>query len=321
MYDLFTKYLAGEISEEEKKILFNELDKNPDLRKQAAEIQNVSTLFSLAQEGDTASEKQYRSFLSMRNKRIVMLYARKISGYAAAILLSVLCTFMYMTFIGSKKEMITRYQEFSTPPGQRARVLLADGTEVWLNANSTLRYPEQFELEQRTVELYGEAFFEVEHNREKPFVVKTNKMNVQVTGTKFNISAYNQEKYFIASLVEGRISVASLSDPTSFHSLKPQQQIMVSDSSYQISTFGNTDFLLWKEGVFAFDDMRLEEIIEKLELYYDVSIITKNKKLKDFRYTGKLRQRDGVESALKKLQIVYSFTYEKDDERNQITLN
>lgn len=321
MYDLFTKYLAGELSEDEKRTLFKMLDENPDLKKQAADVQNVSALFSLAQEEEIASEKQYRSLLGMRKRHLVLRTLRKMVGYAAIILLSVFGTFLYQTFADGKKENLARYQEFSTPAGQRARVLLADGTEVWLNANSTLRYPEQFAPEQRTVELSGEAFFEVERNPEVPFMVKTRMMNVKVTGTKFNVYAYDKDTCFIASLVEGAISVASPGSPTHFHHLNPQQQITMSDHSFRIDTFDNTDFLLWKEGVFAFDDMRLEEIIQKLEVYYDISIITNNKKLKDFRYTGKLRQRDGVESVLKKLQIVYPFAYEKDDERNRITLN
>lgn len=321
MYDLFTKYLAGELSEDEKRTLFKMLDENPDLKKQAVDIQNTSALFSLAQDEEMVSEKQYKSFLRVRNKRTVLRTLRKISGYAAIVLLAVLGTFVYMTFTDGKKENIVRYQEFSTPAGQRAKVLLADGTEVWLNANSTLRYPEQFAPEERTVELSGEAFFEVERNPEAPFVVKTSKMHVKVTGTTFNVYAYDKDTCFIASLMEGAISVASPGSPTHFHHLNPLQQIMMSDHSFRIDTFDNTDFLLWKEGVFAFDDMRLEEIIQKLEVYYDVSIITNNKKLKDIRYTGKLRQRDGVESVLKKLQIVYPFTYEKDDERNRIMLN
>lgn len=321
MYDLLTKYLAGELSEDEKRTLFKQLDENPELKKQAADVQNVSALFSLTLNEDAVPDKQYKSLLGKHNKRTVWHTIKKISGYAAIVLMSVLSTFLYQTFAGSKKDSLARYQEFSTPTGQRAKVRLADGTEVWLNANSTLRYPEQFDPEQRTVELRGEAFFEVERNPKIPFVVKTTKMNVKVTGTKFNVYAYDKDTCFVASLMEGSISVASPSNPTHFHHLHPQQQIMMSDNSYRIGTFEDTDFLLWKEGVFAFDDMRLEEIIQKLEVYYDISIITNNRKLKDIRYTGKLRQRDGVESILKKLQIVYPFTYEKDDEQNRITLN
>ena len=78
--------------------------------------------------------------------------------------------------------------------------------------------------------------------------------------------------------------------------------------------------MAWKEGIFIFDDMLLTDIIKKLELYYDVSIIVKNRKLGNFRYTGKFRQRDGVESVLRKLQIVYPFKYTKDDDKNLIVL-
>ncbi|WP_233567559.1 FecR domain-containing protein [Parabacteroides sp. AM58-2XD] len=198
--------------------------------------------------------------------------------------------------------------------------MLADGTEVWLNANSTLRYPERFNLKQREVELQGEAFFEVEKNKEKPFVVKTSKMDIQVTGTKFNVSAYEAEAYFVTSLVEGAVSVSCANDWNRTFSLRPQQQIIVSDSSSEVALFENTDFLSWREGVFVFDDMLLTDIIKKLELFYDVSIVVKNTELGSFRYTGKFRQRDGVESVLRKLQIVYPFTYTKDDERNLIVL-
>ena len=245
---------------------------------------------------------------------------RKIAGYAAIMVFSVLSTYLLMTNMGGRGEELARYQEFSTPPGQRARVLLADGTEVWLNANSTLRYPEHFDLKQREVELHGEAFFEVEKNKEKPFVVRTSKMDIQVTGTKFNVSAYEAEKYFVTSLVEGAVSVFCANDRNRTFSLRPQQQIIVSDSSSEVALFENTDFLSWREGVFVFDDMSLTDIIKKLELFYDVSIVVKNTKLGNYRYTGKFRQRDGVESVLRKLQIVYPFTYTKDDERNLIVL-
>ncbi len=320
MHDLLSKYLNGEISPEEKNALFHLLNENEMLKKEAADIQNLSALISMAVEERTASEKQYRSFVYDKNKRHFLLFVRKTVGYAAIIVLSILSTYLLMTYTGEKKEDPINYQEFSTPPGQRARVLLADGTEVWLNANSTLRFPDRFGRKQREVELKGEAFFEVEKNKEKPFVVKTRKMDIKVTGTKFNVNAYEAEEYFVASLIEGAISVSCANDRSRTVPLHPQQQISVSDSGSHVSLFANTDFLSWREGVFLFDDMLLTDIIKKLELFYDVSIVVKNKRLGNYRYTGKFRQRDGVESVLRKLQIVYPFTYSKDDEDNLIVL-
>lgn len=318
MLDLLSKYLTGNISSEEKQTLFRQLKEDASDRKEAADMQNLSALVSMAKENRVASDLQYRSFVNLRRKRTIFSGFRKIAGYAAIMIFSVLSTYLLMTYTGNMKDELVRFQEFSTPAGQRAKVLLADGTEVWLNANSRLRYPEYFDDRQREVELHGEAFFEVTKNKKQPFVVKTSKMDIRVTGTKFNVNAYDTEKYFVTSLVEGAVSVSTNAERKI--ALKPQQQLVVSDNSSEVSLFDNTDFMSWKDGLFVFDDMLLIDIIKKLELYYDVSIIVEKKSLAHFRYTGKFRQRDGVESVLKKLQIVYPFTYTKDDERNQIIL-
>lgn len=145
MYDLLSKYLAGDISAEERRILFQQLKENEELRKEAAGIQNLSVLISMANEDGAASDRQYRLFVGMRKKRALLFSLRKVAGYAAIMLFSVLSTYLLMNYAGNKEEELVRYQEFSTPAGQRAKVLLADGTEVWLNANTTLRYPERFD--------------------------------------------------------------------------------------------------------------------------------------------------------------------------------
>lgn len=320
MYDLFSKYLIGDISPEEKQKLFRQLREDAEFRQEAAGMQNLSALVSLAQEKQTATDEQYKSFINIRRRRKLFFSLRKFSGYAALMVFSVLSTYLLMTYSAGKGNDPVRYLEFSTPAGQRAKAVLADGTEVWLNANSKLRYPEHFDEKQRVVELHGEAFFDVEKNKEKPFVVQTNKMNIKVTGTQFNVNAYDTEKYFVASLIEGSISVLCKNNLNNTYALSPQQKIVVSDDTSEVTMFDNNDFMSWKDGMFVFDDMLLTELIKKLELYYDVSIRVDNTKLGDLRYTGKFRQSDGVESVLRKLQIVYPFSYEKDDERNLIIL-
>lgn len=320
MYELLSKYLTGNISSEEKQALFHQLAEDVGMRKEAADMQNLSALVSMAKENHSASDTQYHSFVKLQRRRTLRVTLRKLIRSAAIVVFSVLSTYFLVTYWGGGEEGEIRYQEFSTPAGQRAKVLLADGTEVWLNANSTLRYPERFEQKQREVELHGEAFFEVEKNERIPFIVKTSKMDIKVTGTKFNVHAYDTESFFVASLVEGSISVSSANNRGEDFVLFPRQQIAISDHSSEVSLFENTDFMSWKDGVFIFDDMLLIDIIRKLELYYDVSIIVENTKLGNFHYTGKFRQRDGVETVLKKLQIVYPFTYTKDEERNLIIL-
>ena len=213
------------------------------------------------------------------------------------------------------------FAEISSMPGTITRLVLPDQSVVWLNAGSRLVYPSVFDEKERKVQLFGEGYFEVEADSEHPFSVSTSEgLRVIAYGTKFNVNAYDTEEYFVASLVEGAVSVSCVHNRNSSYALQPRQQIVVSDHSSKVSSFENTDFMAWKEGVFIFDDMLLTDIIKKLELYYDVSIIVKNTKLGNFRYTGKFRQRDGVESVLRKLQIVYPFKYTKDDDRNLIVL-
>lgn len=320
MYELLSKYITGEISTEEKQQLLQRLKEDATFRKEAADVVNLSALMAMAGEESEASEFRYRMFVRQRKKRTFWIGVRRASRYAAVVLLSVLSTYLLMNHLVGEGSGEPRYQAFLTPAGQRAKVMLADGTTVWLNANSSLRYPERFDTKSREVELQGEAFFEVQKEGGKPFVVKTSKMDIEVTGTKFNVNAYGTEKNFVVSLVEGAVSVDCANDRGHRFDLRPKQMIIVSDSSSEIKEFENTDFLSWTEGVFIFDDMPMSDIIRKLELYYDVSIVVKNTKLGSYRYTGKFRQRDGVESVLKKLQIVYPFSYTKDDERNMITL-
>ena len=318
MYDLLSKYLAGECSQQEKQKLFEALDENPEINREAIDMQNLSALINMNTNDQADTDKHYQQFLRKRRQQTVVLYLKESISYAAVALLAVVFSYLMFNTTTDKPDML--YQAFSTPAGQRACVQLADGTEIWLNANSQLRYPDQFNTDLRMVELEGEAYFKVKSNPEKPFVVKTSKMDVRVLGTTFNVSAYPNDSCFTTSLLEGRVEV-SLSDlPNQWHELAPNQQIAITDGQFKISSFNDTNFLAWKEGVFVFDDMLLPDIIKRLESFYAIRIENQNNTLTNYRYTGKFRQSDGVESIIRKLQIVYPFQYTKDDQKNSLTI-
>lgn len=323
MHILITKYFEGEITAAERKLLFSMIQTDEKLRKDFSSVQNLYALSSwLPNENDEfeavdklAAFKQTHC----RKKRYPIYILKHAAGYAVAICITILSTWMVMNDREPAEEMVT-YEEFTTPSGQRAMVKLHDGTTVWLNARSTLRYPNHFAREERKVELDGEAFFDVEHNEHKPFVVSTEKLDIKVLGTKFNVFAYKGREEFNTALLEGSVKVYERMNEEKALFMNPNECVELKDNKLVKRPMGNTDFLLWKEGIYAFDDVPFEDIIKKFELYYDIVITVNNSKLMKYKFSGKFRQRDGVESALRTLRKVYYFTYIKDEENNNIVI-
>lgn len=323
MHILITKYFEGEITAAERKLLFSMIQADEKLRKDFSSVQNLYALSSwLPNENDEfeavdklAAFKQTHC----RKKRYPIHILKHAAGYAAAICITILSTWVVMNDREPAEEMVT-YEEFTTPSGQRAMVKLHDGTTVWLNARSTLRYPNHFAREERKVELDGEAFFDVEHNEHKPFVVSTEKLDIKVLGTKFNVFAYKGREEFNTALLEGSVKVYERMNEEKALFMNPNECVELKDNKLVKRPMGNTDFLLWKEGIYAFDDVPFEDIIKKFELYYDIVITVNNSKLMKYKFSGKFRQRDGVESALRTLRKVYYFTYIKDEENNNIVI-
>jgi len=212
-----------------------------------------------------------------------------------------------------------QYNTILVPPGQRINLILADNSNVWLNANTTFRYPTQFSKKNRTVYLDGEAYFAVSKNEKKPFIVKTDLGDVQVTGTAFNVEAYSQFNRIETSLFEGGVDLYNKG--IKLTSLKPNEKATVQNNNLVISEIINTDKYLWRQGLIAFNDMKLDEILLSLEKYFDVDIHIDSKSLPQHTYTGKFRQSDGVDYALKVLQKSVDFNYKRDEETGIIYIN
>ena len=323
MHILITKYFEGEITAAERKLLFSMIQTDEKLRKDFSSVQNLYALSSwLPNENDefeAVDKLAAFKHTHCRKKRYPIHILKHAAGYAAAICITLLSTWMVMNDREPAEEMVT-YEEFTTPSGQRAMVKLHDGTTVWLNARSTLRYPNHFAREERKVELDGEAFFDVEHNEHKPFVVSTEKLDIKVLGTKFNVFAYKGREEFNTALLEGSVKVYERMNEEKALFMNPNECVELKDNKLVKRPMGNTDFLLWKEGIYAFDDVPFEDIIKKFELYYDIVITVNNSKLMKYKFSGKFRQRDWVESALRTLRKVYYFTYIKDEENNNIVI-
>ncbi|WP_312364114.1 FecR domain-containing protein [Sphingobacterium sp.] len=159
-----------------------------------------------------------------------------------------------------------------TPRGGNYTLTLEDGTRVWLNAQSSLRYPISFNgVKERVVELQGEAYFEVAHNSKQPFIVNTAIQKVKVLGTSFNINAYANENRTITTLVTGRVQINDKSD-RKLQVLAPLQQASNNGTSVAVEDVDTDLYTAWKEGTFRFRSTPLPDALRQIERWYDLEI-------------------------------------------------
>jgi transmembrane sensor len=195
------------------------------------------------------------------------------------------------------------YNVVSTPRGGQYHLVLADGTNVWLNAASSLKYPTAFNGNDRTVELTGEAYFEVIHNNAKPFRIATRNETVEDIGTHFNIYAYADETAVKTTLLEGSAMVSASGKNVV---LKPGQQAQVSAANSGISVVNNADTeeaVAWKNGFFEFNRSDIPTVMRSLGRWYDVDIAYEGK-IPQRRFTGEMHRDANLSEALKILSYL-----------------
>jgi ferric-dicitrate binding protein FerR (iron transport regulator) len=200
------------------------------------------------------------------------------------------------------------YNTVTTPRGGQYQLELADGSKVWLNAASSLRFPTAFAGKDRTVELTGEGYFEVAHDASKPFHVKVNDMDVQVLGTHFNINSYSDEPSVKTTLLEGRVMVKK---KEKFVYLNPGQQAILEPANDNINVANDVDVeevVAWKNGRFLFTNAQIETIMRQVARWYDVDVVYEKKINETF--SGELPRSKNVSELLKMLEATGSVDFE-----------
>ena len=226
-----------------------------------------------------------------------------------------------LEYTGSqKKRKEVKHNMLKIPRGGEYFLQLSDGTKVWLNSESSLRYPVQFSEEERTVELSGEAYFEVSKNEQAPFLVTSGVQVVKVLGTQFNISSYNESKFIFTTLVEGRVEVYEKGNPENNCLLKPNEQSVFSKKDIM---FGNRKvdpfpYIAWKQGRFIFDDKSLDCIMETLSRWYNIQVVFVNADRKDIRFTANLQRYADIQEILSKIEKTEEVTFRINN--NTITI-
>lgn len=191
------------------------------------------------------------------------------------------------------------YNTISTPKGGQYQVILPDGTRVWLNAASSLKFPTAFAGNQRDVELTGEAYFEVTKNALKPFMVKVNDMQVKVLGTHFNIMAYSDEIAMKTTLLEGSVQ---LNRGGAGNLLKPGQQGVVKGNNIQVMDADVDAAIAWKNGFFEFKRASLQDIMKQLSRWYDTEVVYEGK-IPDDEFVGKIERNVKLSQVLRILEL------------------
>lgn len=175
------------------------------------------------------------------------------------------------------------YTVIEIPRGGEYVVRLEDGTVVYLNSESELRIPVHFGSEERLVWLKGEAYFNVEHESKRRFIVRTDRADVSVLGTEFGVRAYADEKEFLTTLVKGSVEVKS---ENNVHRIEPGEQAKVDNAgSIAVAKVNTDEFVAWKLGRIVFTDARLEDIMNELQRWYDFNVFYTNSELKELRFS------------------------------------
>ncbi len=213
-----------------------------------------------------------------------------------------------LSYVGDTSAAEVQYHTLRVPRGGEYSITLSDGSVVYLNSESELRYPVKFAGEDRRVYLSGEAYFDVTADKEHPFVVDLKTSAVKVLGTGFDVRAYKDENEILTTLVSGSVVFSAGKESVV---LKPGEQAVL-DQSGELETREVDTYLYtaWKEGVFAFKQQRLEEIMKIVSRWYNVNVFWENASQKEVVFTGKMRRYDDFSKIVEMLEMTGNTEFE-----------
>lgn len=304
------RYFEGMASREEEEAVYRWLDASAGNEEDLLKEREFFDAMILAGSAEDAKEKkvEVQKHFGIR----IHSFVREVLKVAAVVAITVACGLYF--HLADKKELLSAMNTISVPVGQRVNLKLPDGTLVWLNASSEIVYPAVFSGGKREVRLNGEAYFEVTHNIENPFVVRTEKCDIEVLGTKFNVEAYSNSNNFSTALMEGSVKVTGNDSSSRPVLLKPDQEVRMKDGRLMVSSINDYDQFRWREGLVCFKDVAFNELMTRFEKCYGISIIVENKTLEEYSCSGKFRISDGLDNALRILQRNAKYTFERNED-------
>ncbi len=310
--ELLHKFFAGAATLEEKEAIMHWMESDPGNKQFLLKERKLYNAVLLHGEDKQVQQQAGRQQYFLR---------RGIARFLRVAAMIVVAFGLGYFWQSEKTEGPIAMQTISVPAGQCVNVTLPDGSNIWLNAQTTIQYPVSFNKENRQIKLDGEAYFNVAKDSKRPFIVNTKECSVEVLGTKFNIDAYSSRDKFETVLMEGSVKVSMLDDPTQAVSLKPNNKVYRSNGKLLTQKVSNYERYRWKEGLICFVDEPFKVVMEDFEKFYGLTIVVNNQKVTQYLYTGKFKQTDGVDYALSLLQKNIHFTYQRDRENHIVYIN
>lgn len=308
MEELLQRYIKGDCTQDESLQVLDWIEENDMHLK---EYQALRKLYDISVWNTDLNTQKNPKVRVITFKTVL----RETLKVAAALVFGAIATINMM----KEDDPEVLMQKVCVPAGQRAELHLSDGTKVWLNAGSTLSFPNMFSNNTRMVTLEGEGYFDVMKAEDAKFIVQTKNFDISVLGTEFNVKAYNQDNVFQVDLLEGAVEVSSDRLVRAIN-LEPNQSVNYNEGNLTIIRIRNFEQFRWKEGLISFEQETIDALFKKIELYYDVKIHTENEELLTHSYFGKFWVRDGVEHILKVLQLEHRFKYEFKSENKEIKI-
>ncbi|RYJ36683.1 Anti-FecI sigma factor FecR [Flavobacterium anhuiense] len=236
-------------------------------------------------QSDRSKLKKELRQIKNTNKVIALSY-KNWAVAASLVFLVGLSVFFYST------KNAVESKQFAVKLGEHAQIKLSDGTKIWLNAGSVLKYPKEFKGDTREVYLSGEAFFDVAKDKKHPFIIHTNKMDTKVLGTSFNVQAYPDQTTQEVSVATGRVNVKSTVTEENVY-VTPGQKVVFKSQDNKLQAFKDipvNTISLWRKNIMVFEETPLSEVVATINRNYNVSIEVKNKNLNALKISAYFKE-------------------------------
>ena len=310
--DILYKFFEGKASPKEQRLIGQWLDESE--KHKEVLVRERMVFDAMIVSGGITDRQSVQS----RKKRTRVVFMELLRVAAVILVMFLVGGYIY---VRKMEEIRLANNIVTVPVGQRVNLQLPDGTSVWLNASSEIIYPAYFSGSTREIHLNGEAYFEVEHNASKPFIVHTETFDIKVLGTKFNVEAYKGMEGFTTALMAGSVEVTDRKNKDKSVRLYPAQKVAFRNGELCKSPIDNYDVYRWREGLICFKETRFADLMRQLEKNYGVRILINNEAVKEKVFSGKFRTTDGIDNALRLLQKEGHYTFEWDENKTTVCIN